>query len=482
MENYKDYLKRLEALSKNEATAKEAQELKKQLVEMEAVYAELQNFYFIHQSLIQNFKGVDNQFKIWLNKDNFNADAIRSLLPKLEKTVESLAALNYELFNLGNTQYVPTYQTQIDNQYTYITSKMTILEVEPALSKFQKLLESNENALPIFLEEKRNTEQEQQKEQQRRNAENELRRKQEYEQDLLRQEETIWLKIRNSQSLKDFEGYLIKYPLGRYAGQARTMIITIEQNLATQKYMEEQEIAYWQRCLENNTIEWYQSYTTQFPQGLFVEDAKLIICKLDWYNLPLENSLEVAISKVEEENPDFIEYFEDNRNNWFTGHCVITNANYEIVNNQYRIEQFGNQGFQVYCSQKFNLQNDFLIGVSLERLYGVTNYSYGIALFRKGNSCIHFGISIEGYFWIYRIRDNIYEEISNWKSSNAIIRNNYANSNELFIIKRKNELGFFINLEFVYSTVIPNTDANEIGFFTNNNISVAINSFFFHEL
>jgi Flp pilus assembly protein TadD len=97
-----------------------------------------------------------------------------------------------------------------------------------------------------------------------------------------------WNAIKDSKKAEDYQGYLDKYPNGNFADLA---------NLRIKKYapaepapaaapaepavdLQQQDIAYWNSIKSSKKVEDYQAYLEKYPNGEFVDLAKLRIAQL----------------------------------------------------------------------------------------------------------------------------------------------------------------------------------------------------------
>ncbi len=102
-------------------------------------YETLENFYFTHSALLKEFVGIENQFKMWLDKNTYNANAIAHLLPELPNLISNLSEIRFQLTEIDNYEDNITLSKLI----RYIKNVMTFSEVK---NNFEKLvIESNNN-------------------------------------------------------------------------------------------------------------------------------------------------------------------------------------------------------------------------------------------------------------------------------------------------------------------------------------------------
>lgn len=98
-------------------------------------YDTLQNFYFLHQALIKGFKGIDNQFKIWLNKESYISKNFITILNELPNYIDLLSDIKFELSDLESLDGDLTLAKLV----RYIKNEMTLSEIKNNANKFKEL-------------------------------------------------------------------------------------------------------------------------------------------------------------------------------------------------------------------------------------------------------------------------------------------------------------------------------------------------------
>lgn len=82
----------------------------------------------------------------------------------------------------------------------------------------------------------------------------------------------------NCKSIRDYEGYLQKYPNGKFEVEAIAKIEEIKKQVAEEKRKREEEDAYYKQCSENN-VQACKSYLQKYPKGRYVNEINDMIQK-----------------------------------------------------------------------------------------------------------------------------------------------------------------------------------------------------------
>ena len=87
-------------------------------------------------------------------------------------------------------------------------------------------------------------------------------------------EEQDWTKAKNSKSIEALEKYLLMYPDGNYRNEARSLICSIEKNLALKDSADT-----WEQ-IDKNSISELKRFCEENPTDLHCTEAKKLINKL----------------------------------------------------------------------------------------------------------------------------------------------------------------------------------------------------------
>jgi len=166
------------------------------------------------------------------------------------------------------------------------------------------------------------------------------------------------------------------------------------------------------------------------------------------------------------------EPFNNNNNEWLESDTEATR--YVIKNGKYYFKHKKNtSGYSSYITKYFDDTKDFEIETKIDKVSGVTNYSYGILWGKRDKNSYRFYITGNGYYKIVRNKNGEEEVIVKW-TKNSSIRTGNGNSNVLKIKKQGNIYKFYINGTYVNETDYEPFFGNKIGYVVFNNQEIAI--------
>ena len=168
----------------------------------------------------------------------------------------------------------------------------------------------------------------------------------------------------------------------------------------------------------------------------------------------------------------FVENFNDNQNNWQLS--KNSNSNSKIKNGKLIVRN-KNDNSQTALWQTFYIDptKDFTITTSIGQYSGTTSQSYGIIWGAADwNNYFCLLLSSSYYFKIYKVRNNKYKDIVNWKSTDAIYPKYFLN--EIQIEKIGSEIKFYINNSIVHIMQFKALYGTQIAFIASNEITIKI--------
>ncbi len=168
----------------------------------------------------------------------------------------------------------------------------------------------------------------------------------------------------------------------------------------------------------------------------------------------------------------FFDNFTDNRNNWDELHNRVMTI--KIRNGKYVITHRRMRGLLTSVKSIPSVKaKNIGIKTTIDKHLGVNNHGYGLIWGWKdrNNYCV-FLVSGNGEYQIGAKQNGIYRQITPWRHSNVIHRNNKTNTLE--IKKIGDKLYYFINQQYITNTPFIRPGGNKVGFIVNRNISIAV--------
>lgn len=141
-------------------------------------------------------------------------------------------------------------------------------------------------------------------------------------------------------------------------------------------------------------------------------------------------------------NTSLNETFSSNSNKWSISNNEF--VNYDIKYGKYYLEHKKEKGgYSSTINNVIDETKDFELETKIDKISGVTNYSYGIMWGKKSTSSFRFYITSNGYYKFVRNVKGKEEKIINWKLTSFINKKNGA-SNIIKIKKQNNRYLFYI--------------------------------------
>jgi len=161
------------------------------------------------------------------------------------------------------------------------------------------------------------------------------------------------------------------------------------------------------------------------------------------------------------------EDFSDNSFGWPVG--SKKEREFRVRNGKYYFKhKRDNQAWTVSKEVKgFTAGKNFKIHATAKHLSGVSNNGFGIVWGKQGNNSHHFRISDNGFFKLSKTVNGKFIDISGWKKSSKIIKNNRLN--KLSVERRGNALFCYINGTRVYRSAFEPFRGNRVGFRIDKN-------------
>ena len=94
----------------------------------------------------------------------------------------------------------------------------------------------------------------------------------------LQEEELLWKKASEEDNLESYTNYIATYPEGKYKDQANGRIADIR--LKAEEGLKQEEEKIWTKAKEEETIKGYKGYITLYPQGKYKDQAEENIRKI----------------------------------------------------------------------------------------------------------------------------------------------------------------------------------------------------------
>lgn len=110
------------------------------------------------------------------------------------------------------------------------------------------------------------------------------RRAEELRQEQERQDRDYWSRVGANGTENGLRAYLNRFPNGIFASEARRQLDEIERQ--QQLVAEQQDRDAWGYATSQNTLEAYQTYAQDYPNGLFISEAKHRISQLSQPQIP----------------------------------------------------------------------------------------------------------------------------------------------------------------------------------------------------
>lgn len=167
----------------------------------------------------------------------------------------------------------------------------------------------------------------------------------------------------------------------------------------------------------------------------------------------------------------FYDNFTDNRNNWDEINNRVMTV--KIRNGKYVITHRRMRGMLTTVKNiPFVKAKNIGIKTTLKKHLGVNNHGYGLIWgWKDRNNYRVFLISGNGEYQIGAKQNGVYRQITPWRHSKIVHRNNKTNTLE--IKKIGNKLYYFINQQYITNTPFVRPAGNKAGFVVNRNISIA---------
>ncbi|MCH3885144.1 caspase family protein [Tenacibaculum aquimarinum] len=182
-----------------------------------------------------------------------------------------------------------------------------------------------------------------------------------------------------------------------------------------------------------------------------------------------KNSYNNNITSV---NTSLNETFSSNSNKWTISNNEF--VTYDINSGKYYLEHKKEKGgYSSTINNVIDETKDFEFETKIDKISGVTNYSYGIMWGKKSDSSFRFYITSNGYYKFVRNVKGKEEKIINWKTTSFINKKNGA-SNIIKIKKQNNRYLFYINGNYINESDFEPFYGNHIGFILFNKQKIAI--------
>lgn len=232
----------------------------------------------------------------------------------------------------------------------------------------------------------------------------------------------------------------------------------------------------------NNTLV-YTDYSWQWPghnTGLIVYDKQKVA--MDWIsmyyigNKNQNNNYSTDHLKdytYSDSNYYFSDQFSNNTNNWSVNNT--DDYDFSIKNGKYYIEhKRSTGGWSNNITKYIDTSRDFEIETKIDKISGVTNYSYGLMWGKKDNNSFRFFITSNGYYKIVRFVDNKEQVIKKWATTSYINKEN-GKSNTLKIKKEGDHYKFYINGYYLTQVDFEPFYGDRIGYLVYNDQKIAVN-------
>lgn len=171
-------------------------------------------------------------------------------------------------------------------------------------------------------------------------------------------------------------------------------------------------------------------------------------------------------------NSKLSEEFSDNSGNWAISNT--TDARLAVNNGKYYFEnKLTESGYN--STNVFNIDENknFEIEAKIDKIMGVSNYSYGLLWGKGTKTAFRFFITSNGYYKISRLVDNEEQVIVKFTASSFLNEGN-GSSNILKISKKGDSFNYYINGNFVTKTDAEPLGGDRFGFEVFNQQEIAI--------
>jgi len=168
----------------------------------------------------------------------------------------------------------------------------------------------------------------------------------------------------------------------------------------------------------------------------------------------------------------FSDQFNNNSNAW--DETNDDKIGYKITNGKYYLEhKRTSKGYSTYDDVYVDTAKDFEIETKLDKISGVTNYSYGLLWGKNGNNSFRFYISSGGYYKIVRNVDSKEQVIKKWTKSSYLKKGN-GSSNTLKVKKENDKYKFYANGYYLTESDYEPFYGSDMGFVLFNKQKIAV--------
>lgn len=171
----------------------------------------------------------------------------------------------------------------------------------------------------------------------------------------------------------------------------------------------------------------------------------------------------------------FIDYFDDNSNEWPEG--KVKDLECKIEDGKYIIDYKSKESSYAFCKTvKLDQSKDYVIEANMVKIDGSDEYGYGITFgYKDSKDNYDFIITGYGQFAVIKWKKNgRYKALVNLKRSKSINLGLMHGNNKLAIIKIGSFMNFFINDLCVAKIPLPEINGDKIGFVVNNNLHIEV--------
>lgn len=168
----------------------------------------------------------------------------------------------------------------------------------------------------------------------------------------------------------------------------------------------------------------------------------------------------------------FSDQFNNNTNAW--DQTNDDKIGYNIRNGKYYLEhKRTSKGYSTYDDVYVDTNKDFEIETKLDKISGVTNYSYGLMWGKSGGNSFRFYISSGGYYKIVRNVDSKEQIIKKWTKSSYLKTGN-GKSNTLKVKKENDKYKFYANGYYLTESDYEPFYGSDMGFVLFNKQKIAV--------
>ena len=167
------------------------------------------------------------------------------------------------------------------------------------------------------------------------------------------------------------------------------------------------------------------------------------------------------------------EGFNNNTNSWALS--TTADADLSVSEGNYNFDhKRTKEGWSTSKQVKIDTDRDFQIESNVLKISGVYNNGFGISFGRKDSDNEYvYNISSNGYYKIFKQQDKKYTAIKAWTKTSSVKQGNNA-YNKFKVVKENNNLKFYINEVYLYSTPFEGFKGDRIGFVVYNKQKIAI--------